>query len=156
MIIIICPAPRGQCDGLLVWDSQVIHPLRHGRGDPGWTVGPLLLVGSALLFNFFPVNFLFSYSLLSFHSTSLFFDFFFSCCSHARVFGKALVNEFHISYSHSEQCLFFGYFVRQCNSKCTRCVTVSSLQLQLYGFGVYNLPNYIWQTKKLKKIGING
>ena len=27
---------------------------------------------------------------------------FHSCCSHARVFGKTLLHEFHISYSHTE------------------------------------------------------
>ena len=31
-----------------------------------------------------------------------------SCCSHARVFGKTLVYEFPISYSHSEWYLFFS------------------------------------------------
>ena len=41
-------------------------------------------------------------SLLTFVCFSVLFD---SCCSHARVFGRALVHEFLISYSHTEWCL---------------------------------------------------
>ena len=36
-----------------------------------------------------------------------FFILFHSCCSHAQVFGKTLVHEFSISYSHSEWYLLF-------------------------------------------------
>ena len=32
---------------------------------------------------------------------------FYSCCSHARVFGKTLMHEFPISYSHTEWYLLF-------------------------------------------------
>ena len=41
-----------------------------------------------------------------------FFILFHSCCSHAKVFGKTLVHEFHISSSRTEWYLFF---FRQCN-----------------------------------------
>ena len=30
-----------------------------------------------------------------------------SCCSHAQVFGRTLVHEFHFSYSHTEWNLLF-------------------------------------------------
>ena len=43
-------------------------------------------------------------SLLTFFS---FFVLFYSCCSNAWVFGKTLVHEFHISYSHTEWYLLF-------------------------------------------------
>ena len=38
------------------------------------------------------------------------FILFHSCCSHARLFGKTLVHEFLISYSHTEWCLLFSRF----------------------------------------------
>ena len=42
------------------------------------------------------------------HSSLLcFFILFHSCCSHTQVFGKTLVHEFHISYSHTELYLLF-------------------------------------------------
>ena len=37
-----------------------------------------------------------------------FFVLFDPCCSHARVFGKTLVHEFPISYSHTEWYLLFS------------------------------------------------
>ena len=37
-----------------------------------------------------------------------FFILFHSLCFHARVFGKTLLHEFHISYSHTEWYLFFS------------------------------------------------
>ena len=40
-------------------------------------------------------------------SSSVFFVLFRSCCSHARVFGKTLVHEFPVSYSHTEWYLPF-------------------------------------------------
>ena len=35
---------------------------------------------------------------------------FHSCCSHSRVFGKTLVHEFPISYSHTERYFLFSLF----------------------------------------------
>ena len=37
-----------------------------------------------------------------------FFILFHSCCSQARVFGKTLLDEFHIQYIHTEWYLFFS------------------------------------------------
>ena len=51
---------------------------------------------------------------------------FHSCCSHARVFGKTFVHEFHISYSHTEWYLFF----LQCNTS-AQCVFGAKNQKQL-------------------------
>ena len=47
------------------------------------------------------------------------FVLFHPCCSHMQVFRKILVNEFHISYSHTAWYLFFFW---QCNCNCTFCV----------------------------------
>ena len=56
-----------------------------------------------------------------------FFIFFHSCCSHARVFGKTLLHEFHISDSHAEWYLLFPteqlqvhnvYSVRKTKNSC--------------------------------------
>ena len=43
-----------------------------------------------------------------FTSFVCFFILFHSCCSHAQVFRKTLVHEFHISYSHTEWYLLFS------------------------------------------------
>ena len=48
------------------------------------------------------------------------------CWSHARVFGKTLVHEFLISYSHIELSLLFS---RQCNYKCTMCMRREKLEI---------------------------
>ena len=62
-----------------------------------------------------PSGHLFSYPFCFFHphaslltSFVCFFVLFDSCCSHARVFGKTLVHEFPISYSHTEWYLLFS------------------------------------------------
>ena len=56
-------------------------------------------------FYFFP----YPTSLLIFFFFSCFFVLFHSCCSHSRLFGKTLVHESPISYSHTEWYLpFFG------------------------------------------------
>ena len=62
-----------------------------------------------------PLGLLFLCMLTSFHSHASLLTFFVrfdilcnSCCSHARVFGKTLVQEFHISFSHTEWYLFFS------------------------------------------------
>ena len=59
----------------------------------------------------------FPYSRLSSYQISLLLTFFVSlivlfhyCCSHARVFGKTLVHEFPISYSHTEWYFIFSLF----------------------------------------------
>ena len=44
-----------------------------------------------------------------------FFILFHFCCSHAPVFGKRLVHELPISYSHTERYLLFS----ECNCTCT-------------------------------------
>ena len=61
-----------------------------GSSDPEVTVGHLL-PGLFATFHFHS-------SLL----TSCFYVFLHSCCSHAQVFGKTLVHEFHISCCHTE------------------------------------------------------
>ena len=51
----------------------------------------------------------FPYSRLSLITSFFcFFILFHSCCSHAQVFGKLLVHEFPISYSHTEWYLLFS------------------------------------------------
>ena len=80
------------------------------RSDLGGTVGPsyTIIVPSGLLFTFFAcfTSFLTHFSLISLSSVSL--SFFYSWCFHALVFGKTLVHEFHISYSHTEWYLIFS------------------------------------------------
>ena len=58
-----------------------------------------------------------------------FFIFFHSCCSRARVFGKTLVHEFPISYSHTEWYLFF---FRQRNYSCTMCIRIEKLEIVMH------------------------
>ena len=53
------------------------------------------------------IYYLFISRLPHLSSSSCFFVLFDSFCSHAPVFGKTLVHEFHIFYSHTEWCLFF-------------------------------------------------
>ena len=53
-------------------------------------------------------------SLITF--SPCFFDLLKSCCSHAQVFGRTLVNEFHIFYSHTKWNL---YSVAILNGTCT-------------------------------------
>ena len=64
-------------------------------------------------------NFFFRALFASFHTRASLLTFlvcfiilFHSCCSHARVFGKTLLHEFHISYSHIEWYLFFFFEVQ--------------------------------------------
>ena len=84
-------------------------------GDSGWTVGVDQLRNSSTVSrraivqvfgtSFFRASFTSFYahaSLLAFFSFSVLFHF---CCSHAQVFGKTLVHEFLISYSHTERYL---------------------------------------------------
>ena len=59
-----------------------------------------------LLFLSYPLYF-FPYSRLSSYLLR-FFILFHCCCSHAQVFVKTLVHEFHISYSHTEWYLLFS------------------------------------------------
>ena len=58
---------------------------------------------SGLPFLSCPLYFFFILAPLFLHSSSVLFKF-----SHARVFGKALVHEFHISYCDTEWYLFFS------------------------------------------------
>ena len=55
---------------------------------------------------FFVHAYFFPYSRLSY--LLCFFVLFHSYCSHAQVFGRTLVHEFPISYSHTEWYLFFS------------------------------------------------
>ena len=62
-----------------------------------------------------PAGLIFCARFTSFHTHASLLTFFFcffilfhSCCSHARVFGKPLVHEFPMSYSHTECYLFFS------------------------------------------------
>ena len=76
------------------------------RSDPGRTVGPSYSLG--WLDFFFLLGPLHSFPILTpLLSSSSVFILFYSCCSHVRVFGKTLVNEFLISYSHTEWYLLF-------------------------------------------------
>ena len=68
--------------------------------DPGRDCMPELQLGlGTSLFHVY-----FTYFHFRYFSACLLplFMFFRSCCSHALVFGKTLVHEFHIFYSHSE------------------------------------------------------
>ena len=58
---------------------------------------------------------------LPYSSVSLFH----SCCSHARVFGKTLVHEFHISYSNTEWYLLFRTVQLY---ECTFCIWSEKLE----------------------------
>ena len=67
-----------------------------------------MLGGKRLIFFFFRARF------TSFHTRSYLLTFYFcffvlfhSCCSRARVFGKTLVSEFHVSNNHTE--LYFHF-----------------------------------------------
>ena len=82
---------------------QFIHCL--GRSYPWWSVGPSYSLGRRDLFFISCKLCFFPYSRLS--CFFCFFVLFHSCCSHARLFGKTLVNEYHISYIHTEWYLFF-------------------------------------------------
>ena len=62
-------------------------------------------VGTSFLFR---AHFTCFHTLVSLITFSFcFFVLFHSCCSHARLFGKTLVHEFLISYSHTEWYLLF-------------------------------------------------
>ena len=86
-----------------------------------------------LLFSFMPV------CLLTFFVC--FFILFHSCCSHARVFGKARLHEFHISHSYIEWCLLF---FRQCNYKCTMCIRSEKLELVKHSQTWTTKLNLLW------------
>ena len=67
---------------------------------------------------------LYFFPYLRFSSYLCLFMLFHSCCSHARVFGKTLVHEFHISYSHTEWYILAlvkiykpGSFIEACYDK---------------------------------------
>ena len=47
-------------------------------------------------------------SLCRLYNLLLFLVLFHSCCSYARMFGKMLVLEFHVSHSHSGWCLHYS------------------------------------------------
>ena len=68
-------------------------------------------------------SFLTHFSLLTFFC---YFVLFHSCGSHARVFGKTLVHEFPIAFSHAERYLVF--FI-QCNYKCTMCIRSEKVEI---------------------------
>ena len=113
--------------------SWVIHPLLRNIAIPG--DGRLLLqLGHRDLF-FFPCTlYVFPYS----HLFSTFFVSFFIllhfCFSQARVFGKMLLHEFHISYSHTEWFLRFSrcQIVRWPKLHLPIKVNLNLLQVQLY------------------------
>ena len=69
----------------------------------------LIRMRQAVGTSFFRARFAFFHThaclLISF---AYFFILFHSCCSHAQVFGKTLVHEFPISYSHTEWYLLFS------------------------------------------------
>ena len=60
------------------------------------------------LLSFVLAIFICIFTLLFLPSSSVLFILFHFCCSHAQVFGKTLVHEFHISYSHTEWSLLFS------------------------------------------------
>ena len=98
MFINIAPPPQGTVDGLQVWISQEIHPLFRGVATPAEDKPELQFIGTS----FFRARFTSFHahaSLLIFFSFSVFFH---SCCFHAQVFGKTLLHEFLISYSHTK------------------------------------------------------
>ena len=64
----------------------------------------LYVVGTFFFFRIRFTSFHPHASLLTFS----FFVLFHFVCSHARMFGKTLVHELHISYSHTELYLFFS------------------------------------------------
>ena len=74
---------------------------------------------SGLLFFSCPLYF-FPYSRLILCSNLFFFVLFHTCCSHAPVFGKTLLHEFLISYSHTECYLFFQTVQLQMHAMCIR------------------------------------
>ena len=80
--------------------SQEIHPLFRGVATPGEDRPELQF--RPLRLHFVRARFTSVHahaSLLVFFSFSVLFH---SCCSHAQVFGKTLLHEFLISYSHTE------------------------------------------------------
>ena len=75
-----------------------------GSSDPEGMVGlscSLALIVTGLFFNSF------SFSLFPAFLHPLFFVFFHSCCFHAQVFGRTLLHEFHLFYSHTKWNLCF-------------------------------------------------
>ena len=68
-----------------------------------------VVIGCRDFFSFVPAV-LFSILTPLSSSSSVPFFLFHSCCSHARVFGKTLTHEFHISYLHTEWYLLFSFF----------------------------------------------
>ena len=62
---------------------------------------------SGLIFSFVLALLLSILTPLFLPTSSVFFILFHSCCSHVQVFGRTLVHEFPISYSHIERYLLF-------------------------------------------------
>ena len=83
----------------------------------------ILIRPSGLLFSFEPALLL---SILM--SLFCFFILFHSCRSHAQMFGKTLVNEFLISYSHTEWNLLFSEW----NYKCTFCFQSENVEILVH------------------------
>ena len=109
---------------------------------------------------FFPCSRLSSYLLRLFFLIS-----FHSCCSHARVFGKTLVHEFDISYSHTE-----WYLISMRSSRCfsrsfpqniiilllttTTTTTTTSSGYYYYDYVVIGVLRPSWCTEIIVCIGM--
>ena len=76
-----------------------------------------------------------------------FFVLFHSCCSHAQVFGKTLVHEFLISYSHTEWHLFFSDSATTSAQKRILCemATVANALVTLYQL------NYVSRSRSRRR-----
>ena len=108
-LVVFCSPPEGS--GWIIgvgWLGS--SSTASGSSDPVRTVSPnsSLGVGTYFLLHitlFLLFSLLSSYILLLHVSSSYFI---LAVPVHARVFGKALVHEFHISYSQAEWCLPFS------------------------------------------------
>ena len=109
-LLLLYFSPQGAVDELFIGVGQVclvIHPLPLGVATPGEGWPELQFRPSRLFFS--RAHFTSFYtrsSLLTFFFC--FFVLFHSSCSHARVFEKTLLHEFHISSSHTECICFFS------------------------------------------------
>ena len=75
--------------------------------------------GSSETYFFVPVVYTFPYSHFSCYLLPRVFVLFHSCCSHEQVFGRTLVHEFPIFYSHTEWNLLSS-FCRNGDKICKR------------------------------------
>ena len=102
----------------------------YGSIDHGVTVGP-----SCMYCHFYRVRRtpFHIFTTLFLPSSSVSFFLFNFCCTHAQVFGKALMHEFRISCSHTGRCFLFFEKKAKVKSSMARSLPVENLLPQNVG-----------------------